>query len=30
VRQGHNPAEVPVWIGWRWVYLTETGGMEEK
>ncbi len=30
VRQGHNPAEVPVWIGWRWVYLTETGGMEDK
>jgi hypothetical protein len=30
VRQGHNPAEVPVWIGWRWVYLTENGGMEDK
>jgi ribosomal protein S27AE len=21
VRQGHKPAEMPVWIGWRWVLL---------
>ena len=30
VRQGHPPAEVPVWIGWRWVLLKDDGTVEER
>lgn len=30
VRQGQDPAEMPVWIGWRWVYLNDDGTVEER
>ena len=30
VRQGHNPAEMPVWIGWRWVLLCDDGTVVER
>ena len=30
VRQGHNPAEMPVWIGWRWVLLCDDGTVIER
>ena len=30
VRQGHKPAEMPVWIGWRWVLLRDDGTVEER
>jgi hypothetical protein len=30
VLQGHRPAEVPVWISWRWVYLKDDGTVEER
>ncbi len=30
VRQGHPPAGVPVWLGWRWVLLDDQGGVVER
>jgi 5-methylcytosine-specific restriction protein A len=30
VRQGHSPAEMPVWIGWRWVLIRDDGTVEER
>jgi len=30
VRSGQDPAVVPCWIGWRWVFLRDDGTVEER
>lgn len=30
VRSGHNPVDVPVWMGWQWVLLLDDGGLEVR
>ena len=30
VLSGHNPAEMPVWMGWRWVLLHDDGTVVDR
>ena len=30
VRSGQNPAEVPIWMHWRWLYLKDDGTAVER
>ena len=30
VRQGKCPAEAPIWMNWRWVYLNDDGTATER